>query len=94
MFEPSLQDFFMYPDREVKFLIRMPIRTSGGINELSMQGKTMTAKETIDIISNSSLWKTLSTKERAEAAAYAIKNSGLTLEDEDVFDLIGEVYAG
>ncbi len=54
----------------------------------------MTAKETVEIISNSSLWKTLSKKERVEAAAYAIRNTGLALEDEDVCDLIGEVYAG
>ena len=81
-------------DRTVKFYTRVPIRLSGGINGLSMEGNTMTAKETIEIISNSSLWKTLSKNERAEAAAYAIKNTGLSLEDEDVFDLIGEVYAG
>lgn len=54
----------------------------------------MTAKETIEIISNSSLWKTLSIKERAEAAAYAMKIAGIKHEDEDVSDLIGEVYAG
>jgi len=84
----------LIPPNTVKFYIRMPIRTSGGINELSMEGNAMTAKETIEIISSSSLWKTLSTKERAEAATYAIRNTGLTLEDEDVFDLIGEVYAG
>jgi hypothetical protein len=72
----------------------MPIRISGEINGLSREGNTMTAKETIEIISNSSLWKTLSKKERVEAAAYALKNTGITLEDEDVFDLIGEVYAG
>jgi len=74
--------------------MNMPISISGGTNGLSIEGNTMTAKETIEIISNSSLWKTLSKKERVEAAAYAIKNTGLTIEDEDVCDLIGEVYAG
>lgn len=54
----------------------------------------MTAKETIEIISNSSLWKTLSRKERIEAAAYAMKIAGVKLEDDEVCDLIGEVYAG
>ncbi len=54
----------------------------------------MTAKETIDIISDSSLWKTLSIRERIDAAAYAMKVAGITLEDEDISDLIGEVYAG
>ena len=54
----------------------------------------MTAKETIEIISNSSLWKTLSIKERIDAAAYALKIAGITIEDGDVSDLIGEVYAG
>ncbi len=61
---------------------------------MSMEGNNMTAKETVEIISNSSLWNTLSKKERVEAAVYAIRNTGLTLEDEDVCDLIGEVYAG
>ena len=59
-----------------------------------MEEKTMTAKETIEIISNSSLWKTLSIKERIEAATYAIEVAGITLGDDDVSDLIGEVYAG
>lgn len=74
--------------------MKMPISITGGINGLSMEGNPMTAKETIEIISNSYLWKTLSKKERIEEAAYAIKNTGLILEDEDVCDLIGEVYAG
>jgi isopentenyl phosphate kinase len=58
-----------------------------------MEGDTMTAKEIIEIISNSSLWKTLSLKERAEAATYAMKISGINHENEDVSELIGEVYS-
>ena len=54
----------------------------------------MTAKETVEIISSSSLWKTLSIKEQIDAAAYAMKIAGISLEDENVSDLIGEVYAG
>ena len=54
----------------------------------------MTAKDTIDIISDSSLWKTLSIRERIDAASYAMKVAGITIEDEDISDLIGEVYAG
>ena len=54
----------------------------------------MTAKETIDIISDSSLWKTLSIRERIDAASYAMKVAGITIEDDDISDLIGEVYAG
>jgi hypothetical protein len=54
----------------------------------------MTAKETIEIISDSSLWKTLSISERLEAIAYAIKIAGITLDSEDVSDIIGEVYKG
>ena len=72
----------------------MPISISGGTIGKFMKGNAMTARETIEIISYSSLWKTLSKKERAEAAAYAIKSTGIKLEDEDVFELIGEVYAG
>ncbi len=54
----------------------------------------MTARETLDIISDSSLWQTLSIKERIEAAAYAMKVAGISIEDDDVSNLIGEVYAG
>lgn len=54
----------------------------------------MTAKETVQLISDSSLWKTLSMKERLEAVAYAMKISGNNLHEEDVNDIIGEVYAG
>lgn len=54
----------------------------------------MSEEETVGIISHSSLWNTLSIKERAEAAAYAIKIAGGHLTDEDVNDLIGEVYGG
>lgn len=54
----------------------------------------MTAKETIDIISSSSLWKFLSVKERIEAAYYALKVAGVQSEDDDVTALIGEVYGG
>jgi len=55
----------------------------------------MTAKETVELISDSSLWKTLSMKERLEAVAYAMKISGTTLGEEDeVNDIIGEVYEG
>lgn len=54
----------------------------------------MTAKETIEIISDSSLWKTLSIKERLEAVAYAMRIAGSNLNEEDVNDIIGEVYAG
>ncbi len=54
----------------------------------------MTAKETVEIIRDSSLWKVLSIKERLEATAYAMRITGNAIEDEDVSDIIGEVYAG
>jgi hypothetical protein len=54
----------------------------------------MTARETIDIISKSSLWKMLSLGERIEAASYAMRIVGIQFEDEEVIDLIGEVFAG
>ena len=72
----------------------MPIRVSGGLSGSSAKGDTMTAKETIGIISNSSLWKILSIKERLEALAYTMARTGSKLDDEDVSDIIGEVYAG
>ena len=49
----------------------------------------MTARETIDIISSSSLWHTLSSKERLEAAQYAMKIAGVMIENEEVCDLLG-----
>ena len=54
----------------------------------------MTTKETIGIISNSSLWKILSIKERLESLAYTMGQTGSKPDDEDVSDIIGEVYAG
>ena len=53
-----------------------------------MEGDTMTAKETIHIISNSSLWKVLSIKERLDAIAYTMESTGTKFEDEDVHDII------
>lgn len=54
----------------------------------------MTAKETVTIIRSSSLWKILSIREKLEAIAYTMESTGARLEDEDVSDIIGEVYAG
>ena len=76
------------------FPAEVPINNSGEQNGRSREGVTMTAKETVDIISCSSLWKMLSIKERIDAASYAMKIAGISLEDENVSDLIGEVYAG
>ena len=36
----------------------------------------------------------ISIKERVEAANYAIKVKGADIEEEDVIDVIGEVYGG
>ncbi|MBI5639452.1 MAG: hypothetical protein HZA17_03405 [Nitrospirae bacterium] len=59
----------------------------------------MTARETVDIIRESSLWKTLTIKEKVEALAYAM----VSVEDRlntpgeenaaDVSDLIGEIFS-
>jgi hypothetical protein len=54
----------------------------------------MTAKDTVALICETTLWKTLSIKERLEAVAYAMKISGNQLEEEDIDDIIGEVYGG
>ncbi len=54
----------------------------------------MTVKETVELISDSSVWKILSIKERLEAVTYAMNITGETIEEEDVSDIIGEVYAG
>ena len=43
---------------------------------------------------NGSKCKTLSIKERVEAANYALQLTGTNPEDEDVSDIIGEVYGG
>ena len=44
--------------------------------------------------SDSSKCKALSIKERVEAANYAMKVKGTNPEDEDVSEVIGEVYGG
>jgi hypothetical protein len=54
----------------------------------------MTAKATVEIIKESSLWDTLSIKERIEAIEYAIGAADADIEKGNVCDLIVEVYAG
>ena len=51
-------------------------------------------EETKNVNSDSSKCKPLSIKERVEAADYAMKITGRKPEDEDVSDVIGEVYGG
>lgn len=51
-------------------------------------------KEATNVGSDSSKCKALSIKERVEAANYAMKVTGARPEDEDVSDVIGEVYGG
>ena len=67
---------------------------AGGRSGKSTEHNAMTAKDTVTLISGSSLWKTLSIKERLDAVAYAMKISGSKLEEDDICDIIGEVYAG
>ncbi len=54
----------------------------------------MKLEERINVGSDSSMWEVLSIKERVAAANYALKVTGICPEDEDVSDIIGEVYAG
>ena len=54
----------------------------------------MKKEETTKASSDPSKCKELSIKERVEAANYAIKVKGENTEDEDVSDVIGEVYGG
>ncbi|MBL7032324.1 MAG: hypothetical protein ISR97_03985 [Nitrospira sp.] len=54
----------------------------------------MKEEEKTNTISDPSKCKTLSIKERVEAANYAMKVKGENHEDEDVSDVIGEVYGG
>lgn len=58
----------------------------------------MTRKETIGIIRESSLWQSLSVREKVEAIAYALDSMGSSLEsdgdDSDISDVIGEIYSG
>lgn len=54
----------------------------------------MKAEERKDLGSDSSELVVISMKERVEAANYAIKVAGTIPEDEDVSDVIGEVYGG
>ncbi|GAB4388549.1 MAG: hypothetical protein Kow0025_08530 [Thermodesulfovibrionales bacterium] len=58
----------------------------------------MTRRETISIIRESSLWKSLSVREKVEAIAYALDSMGYSLDgdgdDGDISDVIGEIYSG
>lgn len=58
----------------------------------------MTKKETMDIIRESPLWKSLPLRERFEAIAYALEAVGCKLDRRedalDISDIIGEIYSG
>ena len=54
----------------------------------------METEETKNAESDSSKYKALSIKERVKAADYAMEVSGAKPEDEDINDVIGEVYGG
>ena len=54
----------------------------------------MKAEKAKDKGNDPSELEVLSIKERVEAANYAIEATGKTSEDEDVSDIIGEVYGG
>lgn len=54
----------------------------------------MKIEEVTCLDSGFSKCKALSIKERVEAANYAMEISGTNLEDEDVSDIIDEVYGG
>jgi|GEM_PF-3468553 hypothetical protein len=54
----------------------------------------MTAKETIDIIRESSLWESLTLREKTEAIAYAIEAVGCAMNssvENDVSDILKEI---
>lgn len=58
----------------------------------------MTAKETHDIIKDSSLWDALTVGEKIEALVYAVESIGCligTMEDDsyDVSDIVGEIFS-
>lgn len=59
---------------------------------------TMTTKETMDIIRESPLWKSLPLREKVKAIAYALETVGCKLnrrEDaRDISDIIDEIYSG
>ena len=54
----------------------------------------MKTEDTINMSSDSFKCMTLSIKERVEAANYAREVTGINTEDEDISDVIGEVYGG
>ena len=54
----------------------------------------MKTEDTMNMGSDFSKFMTLSIKERMEAANYAREVTGINTEDENVSDVIGEVYGG
>lgn len=54
----------------------------------------MKTEKIVNTGNDSSKCKALSIQERVEAANYAMKVKGTKLENEDVSDVIGEVYGG
>ena len=52
----------------------------------------MTAKEVIEIIKESNLWGTLTSKEQQEAVSHALKITQLSIKEDDIKNNVGEVY--
>ena len=53
---------------------------------------SMTVKEVIEIIRESNLWGTLAPKEKQEAIAHALRITQTSTQEEDIKNIVGEVY--
>lgn len=65
----------------------------GVVAQMPKRGsKTMTMKEVIEIVRESPLFELLSFKEKCEAITHALEAAGAEDLQEDVRDVVGEVY--
>jgi hypothetical protein len=54
----------------------------------------MTAREVIEIVSESNLWAPLTEKEKHEVINHALGSAQLSIPEEDIRYTVGEVYLG
>ncbi len=52
----------------------------------------MTVREVIEILKESSLWGTLAPNEKQEAVAHALRITKTSTQEENIKDIVGEVY--
>jgi len=61
-------------------------------NKVLRDNFRVTVKEIIEILKESNLWETLAPKEKQEAVAHALRITQTATQEENIKNIVGEVY--